>query len=206
MKYILIILVLGAAGYFGWQALQTKPDPSTPQATVTDPATTDTSSTPTTPQESQGESRGRVRPVDNENVVVSFRGFGPGKEHIGSFSNITSDLALDETGSMSGTITVGMDSMSTDTERLTSHLKSKDFFEVAKYPTATFTLTSISNGRATGSMTIRGIKKDVSFPITILESNPEQYAAKFTLNMKDFGINQTFANETIELSVVVPLK
>ncbi len=206
MKYIAAILILGVLVYIGWRAIQTKPDPSVPQATVTDTNTV----VPTTPssstENSQGDAPLQVREVDNQNVKVSFRGFGPGKEHTGSFSKLTSTLSLDDKGSMGGTVSVDMNSMTTDTERLTNHLKSKDFFEVATYPTATFTLSRISNGTASGSMTIRGITKNISFPVSILKSNPEQYSATFTLNMKDFGINQTFANETIELSVVVPIK
>jgi polyisoprenoid-binding protein YceI len=203
MKNILIVIVIIGLGYFGWQAIQTKPDPSVPEAVVGDVATVPPTDEATPPGETG--SAGRVRPVDNENVKITFKGFGPGKEHTGSFGTLSSDLSLDETGSMSGTVTVTVSSLVSDTEKLTSHLKSKDFFDVAVYPTATFTLSGIADGRASGSMTIRGITKAVSFPVSYSDAT-NAYSAKFTLNMKDFGINQTFANEVIELGVTVPLR
>lgn len=205
MKKIVIILIILVAGYFGWQALQTQPDPSVPQAVVTDTTTVSPVDEVTTETPSQNTGTARVRPVDNENVKITFKGFGPGRVHTGSFGTLTSALELDETGSISGTVTVTVASLVSDTEKLTSHLKSKDFFDVAVYPTATFTLTGIADGKATGSMTIRGITKAVSFPVSYSDVTTA-YTAKFTLNMKDFGINQTFANEMIELGVTVPLR
>lgn len=202
-KYILGAVIVVGAIYIGWNAIQTKPSETIPQATVTDTTVT----TGATNTENQAPtSGGRVRPVDNENVKIAFTGFGPGKEHNGTFSKVTSNLSLTETGSMTGTIIVDVASLSTDNERVTKHLNTADFFDTAKYPTATFALTKIAAGKATGTMTIRGIKKEISFPIAIQESEPIKYAATFTLDMKDFGINQTFANEVIELSVTVPLK
>ncbi len=204
MKNIVIILIVIVAGYFGWKALQTKPDASTPEAVVTD-AVPQQPVTNNIPGETSPETNtARVRPVDNKNVKVTFKGFGPGKVHTGSFGTLSSDLALDETGSMSGTVMVTVNSLVTDTEKVTSHLKSKDFFDVAVYPTATFTLSGIADGKASGSMIIRGITKTITFPVSYNDATTT-YSAKFTLNMKDFGINQTFANEVIELGVSVPL-
>lgn len=205
MKKIVIILIILIAGYFGWKALQTQPDPSVPQAVVGDTASVPSVDEATSETPSQNNDVARVRPVDNENVAITFKGFGPGKVHTGSFETLTSALELDETGSMSGTVTVTVASLVSDTEKLTSHLKSKDFFDVAVYPTATFTLNGITDGKASGSMTIRGITKAISFPVSYSDATTS-YTAKFTLNMKDFGINQTFANEVIELGVTVPLK
>lgn len=201
MKKILIVIIIIGFGYLGWKAIQTKPDPSVPEATVSPVSEV----VPTEESvETPSPSVGRVRPVNNDAVRIGFKGFGPGKEHTGSFGTLSSALELDETGSMTGTVSVTVSSLTTDNEKVTSHLKSKDFFDVAVYPTATFTLTEIVDGKASGSMTIRGITKAISFPVSYSDAT-NTYSAKFTLNMKDFGINQTFANEVVELSVTVPL-
>lgn len=56
---------------------------------------------------------------------------------------------------------------------LTNHLKSADFFDVEKFPTAEFALTSITatevknSFMATGDFTIKGITKSINFPAMI---------------------------------------
>lgn len=55
---------------------------------------------------------------------------------------------------------------------LVNHLKSDDFFSVETYPTATFAISEVvvlegvegSTHRVTGSMTIKGIENEISFP------------------------------------------
>ena len=62
---------------------------------------------------------------------------------------------------------------------LVNHLKSDDFFSVETYPTATFAISEVvplegvegSTHRVTGSMTIKGIEQEISFPATFVESD-----------------------------------
>jgi polyisoprenoid-binding protein YceI len=56
--------------------------------------------------------------------------------------------------------------------KLIGHLKSDDFFSVAKHPTATFIVTKATPKSAgvydvTGNLTIKGITKPVTFPVTV---------------------------------------
>jgi polyisoprenoid-binding protein YceI len=198
MKAIAILIILAVGGYFGWQAIQTKPDASVPQATVSDNTNNPAAGGTSMPA-------GRARPINNEKVAVSFKGFGPGKVHNGSFGKVTSDLVFGDDGlGIKGTVTVDVGSLTTDTDGVTKHLKTDAFFDVAKYPTAKFVIASENDMTFTGAMTIHGVTKTISFPVTYSDTEMA-YKSTFTLNMKDFGIDQTFANETIELSVVVPL-
>lgn len=212
MKIFITIIIIVALGFGAWKLLETKPDVGTPQAVVgeqtTTPAETPSATTTETPATSS-----TAMTIDNANVKVSFTGFGPGKKHDGSFSDVRSNLRANSEGNLSGDITVGMNSMSSDSEKLTKHLMGPDFFDTTKYPTATFKLTNIvghdaQGGTITGTFTIKNTTKEVTFPYTTLMSNDTftGYASKFTINMKEFGIDQKFANETIELNVVVPLK
>jgi len=68
-------------------------------------------------------------------------------------------------------------------DRLQGHLSSADFFDIAKFGEATFTITSvkeISEGKVniTGDLTMKGIKAAVSFPAVIRSAD---------LNEKDKG-------------------
>ena len=48
-------------------------------------------------------------------------------------------------------------------DKFITHMKSEDFFEVKKYPTATMKIKSVKNGKATGDLTIRGKTNEVTF-------------------------------------------
>jgi polyisoprenoid-binding protein YceI len=219
MKTFLIIVIIAVLGYFGWQQLQTQSDPATPAAIVGDTATdtpTDIGANP-----AAGGIQEQTVVVVNDLVTISFKGFGPGKEHTGSFGKVTSTLSYKD-GAFSGSAVIDINSLTTDTEKVTEHLKTKDFFDTAKYPTATFTptkwdMTNAAQGKfvMTGTLAMHGATKTVSFPVTFEEVVPapnvrmaytKSYRSTFTLNLKDFGISQAFANETVEVSVVVPVR
>jgi len=102
----------------------------------------------------------------------------------------------------------------TDEEQLTGHLKTADFFDVAKYPKATFISTKIEPGTAngathmvTGNFDLHGVKKSISFPATI-QVAPDSVSinAEFSVNRKDFGINYPGkADDLIRDAVVIKL-
>lgn len=196
MKTILIILLFLVVGYGVWYAIQTKPEANIPQAQVSD-----------TVEDQNEEKEANIAPVsktqvDNANVKVAFKGFGPGKVHDGSFGKVTSDMYFIGEA-LTGNISIDVASLTSDSDKLTTHLNSKDFFDTEKFKTANFKINSWDNGKVTGVMTIRNIAKTISFPVTMVNNT---YTADFTLNMKDFGIDQKFANNEIELIVTVPVK
>ena len=55
--------------------------------------------------------------------------------------------------------------------RLVAHLKNEDFFDVEKFPVATFVIQSVKTAnnlaQVSGKITIKGITKDLSFPAEI---------------------------------------
>lgn len=213
MKPVLIALGVIIIGTVVWYGIQTKPDASVPTATINDvSAVTDEKKMVADESVNKPDAMAKNE-VDNANVKIAFTGFGPGKKHVGSFSKIDSKLSISE--SLAGEITVDMDSLTTDTEAVTKHLKTDAFFDVAKYPTAKFKFTKMEGvdavgGNASGIFTIKGKSKEVTFPYTLIKSNNAEsvtgYSATFNINMKEFGIDQKFANEVIELTVTVPLK
>lgn len=74
-------------------------------------------------------------------------------------------------------------------DQLSKHLKSKDFFDVEKFPTATFAITKVENNVMSGNMTIKGVTQPVSFPITILESENEYIlSGTATIDRTLFGV------------------
>ena len=87
-------------------------------------------------------------------------------------------------------------SVATDQEKLDGHLKSPDFFDVAKFPKATFESTKIVKGgdngathTVTGNLTLHGVTKSIVFPAKIaIAGDTVTVDADFGINRKDFGI------------------
>lgn len=216
MKTFITIIIIAVVVFVGVKLATPKPDASLPEATVAE-STTDTTSNPA----AGGGIQEQTVVVANDLVSVSFKGFGPGKEHAGSFGKINSTLAYKD-GAFSGSAVIDINSLTTDNEKVTTHLKTADFFDTAKYPTATFTpskwdMANAASGKftMTGDLTLHGVKKSISFPVMYEEVTPapnvrlaytKSYKSTFTLNLKDFGISQTFASEQIEVSVVIPVR
>lgn len=148
---------------------------------------------------------------------VQFVGAKVTNKHEGtvdSFSGVIHLVDNDPTKS-SVQVELELDSLTTDDAKLTKHLKSADFFDVARFPKASFKSTEIKAGgengashTVTGNLQLRGVTKQISFPARI-KHNPElvQVEAEFAINRKDFGIVYPgMANDLIKDDVLILLK
>ena len=119
--------------------------------------------------------------------------------------HLTSVLAVDGTPWVSAEI--AFYSINTRNEQRDAHIKSADFFEVEKYPTATFTSTGVrANGGdyvLDGEFTLKGVTKPVSLALEFNGVNPGMgqgevagFEASVVLNRKDFGIDIDLPLET----------
>jgi polyisoprenoid-binding protein YceI len=117
-------------------------------------------------------------------------------DHTGGFKTWEGTLYTKDGEVRKMEFTVDTTSIFSDTEKLTAHLKSADFFDVEKYPEAKFVSTKIVEKAAkgathevTGNFTIRGVTKQVTFPATIAkEGNAVKASTEFTIKRFDFGI------------------
>ncbi len=146
---------------------------------------------------------------------ILFTGSKVTGSHSGGFKSFTggftvADNALVGTGQK---ITIDMNSLWSDDDKLTGHLKSADFFDVAKHPEATFELTGLKNVsegsfEVSGNLTLNGTRKNITFPATAqVTGNTAKIHAKFDINRKDFGIVYAGkADDLIRDEVVIELK
>jgi polyisoprenoid-binding protein YceI len=103
---------------------------------------------------------------------------------------------------------------------LENHLKSDDFFDTNKFPTASFQIKSIKkinnkgyNYQVSGPLTIRGIAKNISFPVKVSQANSiyTLTSAQFTFNRKNYGLkynifeDMLISNE-VEMNVSIKAK
>ena len=97
-------------------------------------------------------------------------------------------------------VTAKIESINTGVDRRDAHLRTADFFDVAKYPEMTFKSTRVERKRNNqyvlhGDFTLRGISKPVSIPFTLTGAIKDGQgntrfgvAGQTTLNRRDFGI------------------
>ena len=130
----------------------------------------------------------------------------------GDFRKVSGKVNLDDQDVTKSTVEATIDVASLDTGivKRDDHLRSADFFDVAKYPTMTFKSKKIQKGagdgnyKITGDLTLHGITKEV---ILDFEGNLKPVKspqgktliggmATTKINRKDFGLTWNAALET----------
>ncbi|ASU33358.1 YceI family protein [Mucilaginibacter xinganensis] len=79
-------------------------------------------------------------------------------------------LTLDGELLVAGKVIIDMPTLSQSNSEMETHLKGKDFFDVAAYPEATFTLSAANGNTVAGTLTIKGISQKIATPITITKA------------------------------------
>lgn len=132
--------------------------------------------------------------ISPSNSKIEFVGAKVTASHPGGFTDFAGNVDVADPVEQSRIdITIQTASLFADKEKLTKHLKSPDFFDVEKFPTATFKSTEIKKegeGHViTGDLMLHGVTKRISFPATVTATDDKVGAtAEFSINRKDFGI------------------
>jgi len=162
-------------------------------AKVSEPATTETMAAEPAPA-------GQSIEVLADASKISFVGSKVTLDHDGGFNSFDGNVAFVEGKPSTINFTIDLNSIWSDSEKLTGHLKSADFFDVEKHPVATFGSTAITEAEAgnpdnathmiTGNLDMHGVTKSVTFPATVT-TTPEGIGAssQFTINRQDWGIS-----------------
>jgi len=168
-----------------------------PAATVTEPVTqTATQTAAQTAAQAPAEELKELALVA-DGSSIGFVGAKVTGDHTGGFKTFTGKGFLSADGKLAKTeFEVDTTAIFTDTEKLTTHLRSPDFFDVEKFPKASFVSTKIveapGEGKThdiTGDMTIREITKTITFPAIVkAEGDTAMAISEFTLKRSDFGI------------------
>lgn len=139
--------------------------------------------------------------IDTTKSDVKWLGKKVTGEHSGTVKVKGGELQTKGDSLTGGTVEVDMNSITvkdiTDKKQngqLTGHLKSDDFFGVAKNPTATLVIKNVQAGVdgklvVSGDLTIKGITKPVNFPADVNVSS-DKVSAKGTavINRTDFDV------------------
>ncbi|MGH1342482.1 MAG: YceI family protein [Nannocystales bacterium] len=153
------------------------------------------------------------------NAGASKLGFVGSKvtgSHPGGFKKFTATVdpkdGKVEGGSVS--VEIDIDSMFSDSEKLTGHLKSADFFDAQAHPKATFQSSEIKAGGAdghshtvVGNLGLHGVTKQITFPANIsMSGGTVTVKSEFSINRKDFKMAYAGkADDLIRDEVVINL-
>ena len=114
-------------------------------------------------------------------------------EHNGTVGISAGALNVDGNKLIGGNFTIDLKTIKdldiTDAGYNQKFISSGDFFEVEKFPTASFVITKVAGNQVTGNLTVKGITKSITFPAEIAVKGGKVTAkANITIDRTDFNI------------------
>jgi polyisoprenoid-binding protein YceI len=113
----------------------------------------------------------------------------------GVFGQVTGAAVISAAGEATGTITVAAASIDTGVKKRDDHLRSADFFDVAKYPDITFSATSVTlsgeNATVAGTLTVRDQTKPVTVSGAVSANGTDEISldAELPVNRGQYGMS-----------------
>ncbi len=150
-------------------------------------------------------------------VIWNATHMGFSKPH-GLFPLVEGTLQLDEANPEASKldVTVPTTKLTTGIPKFDDHLKNADFFNVEKFPTATFKSTKIEKtgdktAKVTGDLTLVGVTKPVTLDVTFNQKKPNPMSQKETVGFSatgvikrsEFGINYAVPNVSDEVPLII---
>lgn len=144
--------------------------------------------------------------IDTAASVINWKGTKPGGEHWGTVALESGQIYTNTAGELvGGHFTIAMTSLvshdldaASGKQTLEDHLKSADFFNVAKYPTAKFEITAVTPQATdstthliSGNLTLLDSTKNISFPATLTQADgvAEAKTLTFVIDRTQWGVS-----------------
>ncbi|MEY2829770.1 MAG: hypothetical protein RIQ33_1628 [Bacteroidota bacterium] len=136
----------------------------------------------------------------------------------GSFKTFNSTVSTTSPTNFEGAtinFTIDVNTVNTDDEKRDGHLKTADFFDVAKFGSiafkgATMKKTTGNNYKLTGELTMHGVTKTVTFDVKFngLAKDPwgnqkAGFKITSTINRKDFGVGESTPGAIVSEEVTI---
>ncbi len=157
--------------------------------------------------------------IDPDHTHVFFSWTHLGFSHpAGRFNKVEGDFQFDahDPTRSSITVTIPVNSIDTGVAKLDEDLRGPDFFDAAKFPTATFRSTKVQRVGAhglkvNGTLTLHGISRPTVLDVTINKIGMHPMAgraaagfdAKTMLKRSDFGIAKYVPNVSDEIAITI---
>lgn len=134
----------------------------------------------------------------------------------GKFMSASGSVVLDEANPSASSVNVTIDvagGINSGVAKLDEHLKTPDFFDVAKFPSATFISKSVEvtakdTAKVTGDLTLHGITKPVVLDVKLNQIGQNMkglktagFSASTTIKRSDFGMSTYVPNLGDEIKI-----
>ena len=135
------------------------------------------------------------------------------------FDNIEGTISYDAADPLQSSVDVriAVDSINSHVKKFDEHLKSADFFDAEKFPTATFKSTRIASGSAkdtykvTGDLSIHGVTREVTLDAKLNRAAPHPmskaptigFDGSVTIKRSDFGMGAYVPNVSDEVRIQI---
>jgi polyisoprenoid-binding protein YceI len=129
----------------------------------------------------------------------------------GEFSGLKGTVQFDEKNLATSkfNVTIDVASINTGNGMKNTHAKGENWFNAEKYPTISFTSSSIaktsSGFEAKGTLEMHGIKKEITLPFTFANNT---FAANIEVSRLDFGLDDgrhPKMSPTLKVDISVPV-
>ena len=177
------------------------------------------------------EDNGTPLDVDIDSSVIYWTGFSPKAEHHGTLKLKEGILYISDGKIKLGGFTIDMNTIrctsilnEKDNQKLETHLKRGDFFDVVRFPEAQFTINNVEeindqdsiSHRISGTLELKGLEQGVSFDAKITKEGDiyKGVTRPFRIDRTRWGINYgsntvydamqtSIVEDYIELKVVI---
>lgn len=169
--------------------------------------------------------------IDTARSYIRFTGNGIGKNHPGTFKLNYGAVAVANDSISGGTFVMNINTLKMEQqgrdidEKLRPHLLSGDFFDAAKFGTATFEITNVmpwapkdnekslvegANFSISGNLTLKDVTKNITFPAKVdLDGNTLKAKANFDIDRTqwkmNYGNDKTLGDKFISETVNIEL-
>jgi polyisoprenoid-binding protein YceI len=135
----------------------------------------------------------------------------------GRFTKFDGMFSVDEKNPAEGSVSATIETASVDTDHAerNKHLRTADFFESDKFPTATFKSTKVipgADGTAVieGDFTLHGVTKSIQLNAKHIGAGNDPWGgfrrgfeATTTLQTKDFGVATKFGSPSVDIIISI---
>lgn len=157
-----------------------------------------------------------VAKINAENTAIQFVGTHVGddpKPRLGGFKEFSGMIKInpEDNSIESMNLEIDINSLWTQFDKLTAHLKNADFFEVEEYGTAKFESTGVEvdqlgNTNVVGNLTLHGTSKEIRFPVeATVNDDGISLRSEFKINRALFGMDKMTSGveKVVSLTFVV---
>ncbi len=142
-------------------------------------------------------------------VSFKIKNFGTAVE--GTMSGLKGTIRFDVSNISTTVFDVTLDANTIDTgiNMRDNHLRKKDYFDVATYPSIRFVSTKVlatnaGEAKVTGTLTIKKTSKEITFPFKYTQLNGlPQFTAEFTVNRRDFNVGGSSMTMSDDVKIVL---